>query len=152
VSRSRNISVRTASSAVCPSRQRTGLVSKRKCDVVVNDPGVSGLHTFRPLRFVRKGIASKLSPSYLCASQSRLFVRVAAGHKPGAMPSGGCTPGAAIPSDNSGASANICGLFASGESQKGGFGISGAAYQEDFSCRKSWLFPQPRTNGGGRFL
>ena len=69
--------MRTASSAVCPSRQRTGLVSKRKCDVVVNDPGVSGLYTFRPLRFVRKGIAFEQSPSYLCAPQSRLFVRVA---------------------------------------------------------------------------
>jgi len=143
--------VRTASSAVCPSRQRTGLVSKRKCDVVVNDPGVSGLHTFRPLRFVRKGIASKQSPSYLCVSQSRLFVRVAVEHKLGAMPSGGCNPVAAAPSDIFGASANLCGLNASGESRKGGSGISGAAYQEDFSCRKSWLFPQPPTNGGLRF-
>ena len=144
--------MRTASSAVCPSRQRTGLVSKRKCDVVVNDPGVSGFHTSRPSGFVRKGIAfNKLSPSYLCAPQGRLFVRVAVEHKLAAMPSGGCNPVAAAPSDNSGASANLCGLFASGESQKGGSGISGAAYQEDFSCRKSWLFPQPPTNGGLRF-
>ena len=143
--------MRTASSAVCPSRQRTGLVSQRKCDVVVNDPGVSGLHTFRPSRFVRKGIALQQSPSYLCTPQSRLFVRVAVEHKLSAMPSGGCSPVAAASSDNSGASANICGLFASEESQKGGSGISGAAYYEDFSCRKSWLFPQPPTNGGLRF-
>src|ERR1700753_2279426 len=147
------MSVRTASSAVCPSRQRTGLVSKRKCVVVVNDSGVSGLHTPRHSRLVRKGIAfNNLSPSYLCAPQSRLFVRVAVEHKLNAMPSGGCNPVAAASSDNSGASANICGLIASGESQKGGTGLSGAAYQEDFSCRKSWLFPQPPTNGGVRFL
>ena len=143
--------MRTASSAVCPSRQRTGLLSKRKCVVVVNDSGVSGLHTPRPSRFVRKGIAFKLSPSYLCVPQSRLFVRVAVEHKPGAMPSGGCNLVAATLSDNSGASANISGLFASEESQKGGSGLSGAAYYEDFSCRKSWLFPQPPTNGGLRF-
>jgi len=143
--------VRTASSAVCPSRQRTGLVSKRKCDVVVNDPGVSGLHTFRHSRFVRKGIAFQQSPSYLCTSQSRLHVRVAVEHKLAPMPSGGCSPVAAAPSDNSGASANICGFFASEESRKGGSGIAGTAYYEDFSCRKSWLFPQPPTNGGLRF-
>ncbi len=115
--------MRTASSAVCPSRQRTGLVSKRKCVVVVNDPGVSGLHTTRPSRFVRTGIAfNKLSPPYLCVPQSWLFVRVAVEHKLAAMPSGGCNPVAATSSDDSGASANICGLIASGESQKGGTG------------------------------
>jgi hypothetical protein len=117
----------------------------------VNDPVVSGLHTSAPSRFVRKGIAfNKLSPPYLCAPQSWLFVRVAVEHKLAAMPSGGCIPVAVTSSENSGASANICGLIASGESQKGGTGTSGAAYYEDFSCRKSWLFPQPPTNGGLR--
>jgi hypothetical protein len=118
----------------------------------VNDPGVSGLHISRLSRFVRHGIAfNKQSPSYPCVPQGRLFVRVAVEHKLASMPSGGCNPVAVTSSDNSGAPANICGQLASGESQKGGSGLSGAAYYEDFSCRKSWLFPQPPTNGGLRF-
>ncbi len=131
--------MRTASSAVCPSRQRTGLVSKRKCSVST-DPGVSGIHSSG---FVREGIISqKMSPTYPRFTRGRLFVRTPVEHKLAAMQSGG--------SDLIGATqCDVSGL--SGNTQKGGSGSAGAAHNEEFSCRKNWLFPRPPTNDGSRF-
>jgi hypothetical protein len=138
--------VRTASSAVCPSRQRTGLVSKRKCSVST-DPGVSGIH---PSGFVRTGIISqKVSPTYPRFTRGRLLFRTPAEPKLAAMPSGGSALIGATQCELPGLPATRCGL--SGNTQKGGTGLAGAAHNEEFSCRKNWLSPRPPTNGGSRF-
>jgi hypothetical protein len=138
--------VRTASSAVCPSRQRTGLVSKRK-RFVNTDPGVSGIH---PSGFVRTGIISqKVSPTYPRFTRGRLFVRTPVEHKLAAMQSGGSDLIGATQCDVPGLPATRRSL--SGNTQKGGSGSAGAAHNEEFSCPKNWLFPRPPTNGGSRF-
>jgi len=79
--------VRTASSAVCSSRQRTGLVSKRKCSVST-DPGVSGID---PSGFVRTGIVSPKMSTYPLFTRGRLFVG-----PPTSTPSRRCSPVALI--------------------------------------------------------
>ena len=96
----RNIRVRTASSAVCPSRQRTGLESKRKC-IVGTDPGVSGFH---PSGFERKGISpSRCRPRISASRGAGYSSGPPSERKLAAMPSGGSDLIGATHSDDSAA-------------------------------------------------